>query len=250
MFVSIEHLVGAANNEDIFNIDPGTILSGGLDGGIGGFDSLVLGEGSEASVIYMASGPDSGDIQWGESLIAYIGLEPITDNSNAAARIFMGTPEDDVILLTSGPSTGILTLQSETSTFESITFPNPTVSLSIEGGGGNDVFIIENLDPSLTITITLDGGMGSNEVIVSRDRDITLTNSTLQILGERTLNLIAIDKATLLAGPSANQFDASDFTGTVVFKGLGFDDYSHSWKGTEHKRARSSGLGRTGAWCH
>jgi hypothetical protein len=55
-------------------------MSGIVDGGAGGFDSMVLDGGSFATVVYTATGPNSGDRSRRRRL-AYDGFESIFDNA-------------------------------------------------------------------------------------------------------------------------------------------------------------------------
>ena len=61
-FSGIENLEGAADNEDTFTVTEGGSLSGVMDGGAAGFDTLVLNGGSYDTVVYTVTGPTSGTI--------------------------------------------------------------------------------------------------------------------------------------------------------------------------------------------
>jgi len=52
-------------------------VTGRVDGGAGGFDSLVI-NGTHASVTTAATGPNSGTVTVDGTPLAYAGLEPIT----------------------------------------------------------------------------------------------------------------------------------------------------------------------------
>lgn len=62
-FSGIENLTGAANNEDTFVFTDGGSLSGLLDGGYAGFDTLNIEFSGIQSLIYKATGPErSGSV--------------------------------------------------------------------------------------------------------------------------------------------------------------------------------------------
>src|SRR5688572_22556891 len=134
LFEAIESLLGTGGNEDRFVVGALGSLSGVMDGGAGGFDSLVLDGGSFGSVAYTATGPNSGTINRDGVLLTYDGLEPIEDLTAVASLTITASDFDDVATLTDNGST--LTLTSVSGTFESITFAQPTTTLTINLGSG------------------------------------------------------------------------------------------------------------------
>ena len=75
-FSGVENLTGAANNEDTFVFSPEGTLNGLVDGGPGGFDTLVMQGGAYETVMFTALGPDSGRFALDHTVITYAGLEP------------------------------------------------------------------------------------------------------------------------------------------------------------------------------
>jgi len=73
-FSGVSVLIGGADNEDTFTFEAGGSLSGYLEGGAGGFDTLVIEGGSFGSASYFASGPDSGTVALDGNIIRYFGL--------------------------------------------------------------------------------------------------------------------------------------------------------------------------------
>src|SRR5204863_3831550 len=120
-------------------------------------------------------------------LLTYTGLEPIVDNSNAATRVFTGSAANDHIRLKDAPGEGEMTIDAVDGMFESITFPNPTVSLTIDGAAGDDSITIDSLssaftpgfntfvDPELHVRGVADGGT----VMVALAGDLNLSNACL-----------------------------------------------------------------------
>ncbi|MDN3720482.1 hypothetical protein QW131_17625 [Roseibium salinum] len=107
-FVEVENLIGSADNEDTFFVSESGSLSGILDGGEGGFDSLVLTGGTYDSVEYVAYDAHSGTVARDGDVLTYAGLEPITDNSNTTDRVIDLSAFSDTATLTE--SGGMLTV--------------------------------------------------------------------------------------------------------------------------------------------
>ena len=100
--VSSVSITGAADVNDTLTVD----LSGGaitvpisFDGGSAGYDTLVI-TGSTASVASTATGPQSGVVTVGQTVVTYTGLEPVTIGGDAADGTFTLTGSDDQALLT------------------------------------------------------------------------------------------------------------------------------------------------------
>ena len=82
-FAGFENLTGGANNKDTFTFAGAGSLSGVVEGGAGGFDSIVY-SGSSSSVVYGATGPQSGTIGTAAGTITYAGMEPVTQTVTAS----------------------------------------------------------------------------------------------------------------------------------------------------------------------
>ena len=98
-FTSFEHLVGADDNRDTFLFAPGGGVSGTVDGGAGGFDSLVIQGGAYQDVTLTATDPDSGTVALDDRVIAYDGIEPVTLAATIANLTLNATAGDDVVRL-------------------------------------------------------------------------------------------------------------------------------------------------------
>ena len=127
-FTGIEQLTGAADNEDTFVFGPGAEVTGLVDGGSGGFDTIELAPGSTTSLGYTPSGPDSGDIHLNGTTIAFAGLEPVVMTGTAEDIVVTFTDPDAIVRLEM-TSTGGLALISDLN--EDLFFPIPTRSLTI-----------------------------------------------------------------------------------------------------------------------
>ncbi|MEH6741768.1 MAG: LEPR-XLL domain-containing protein, partial [Sulfitobacter sp.] len=75
-FAGVEWAIGAEDNEDEFIISPtGSMV--GIDGGAGGFDTLILSEGHYNSIEYQAIDANSGTIIRDGDVLSFLGLEPV-----------------------------------------------------------------------------------------------------------------------------------------------------------------------------
>jgi len=166
-FSGVENLQGASHNQDTFVLGEAGRLAGVLDGGAGGFDTLVLDGGVFASVVYTATSGSSGTIERDGQLLTYDGLEPIIDNSVVASRVIATSAFDDEAALTDNGD-GTLTLASVSliPTFESITFAKPSSSLTINLGAdlglpflSEDVLTVHSLDAE-GMDLTINGEAG------------------------------------------------------------------------------------------
>ena len=93
---------------------------------------------------------------------------------------------------------------------------------NLTGGSGNNVLTVSGW----TGTGTLDGSSGpADQIVIVRNADMTLTNTSLASSGFGTLSLTNIETANLSGGSSDNTLIAAKFTlGPVTLKGAGGDD--------------------------
>ncbi len=248
-FVSVERLEGAADNEDTFTVTGEGGLSDGLDGGEGGFDSMIFDGGSFSTVTYDAEDAHSGTVTRDGQVLSYEGLEPITDAMAVADRVintnlgtpphnpgdtdvsYLGTDTDDRAELESlGGGTHILRSVSVVPTFESVTFLTPTNSLTINLGGdlgvpfaSKDVLTILSTDLGET-DLTVNGEDGKDEVIVSGDLvagNVTINAETIEVSGSIVAGTELAPKDVTLAASDEDDGALLD-PGTLggVFDGL------------------------------
>ena len=113
-------VVGGSNDRDTFLVGANSNVAL-VDGGAGGFDSLVMAPRTVDIAVYTTTGPDSGTIQLDSYVLAYRGLEPIVDNSVAVNKVFnIGTVGNDQVRI---DDVGIdsLLIDSVNGTFEDLT---------------------------------------------------------------------------------------------------------------------------------
>jgi Ca2+-binding RTX toxin-like protein len=168
IFTGVENLEGAADNEDTFVVRAGGSIGGLIDGGAGGFDSLVLEVGAHESAEYSMTGPDSGTVTLDGGVIRYAGLEPITTAGNAVNAVFNLTINPDTAVLGDDPAVaGSSKLSSTSGTFETVTFANPTASLTVNLLGGADSLTVNALDAAFDADVTVNGGGDGDTVTVN-----------------------------------------------------------------------------------
>ncbi|NQV25154.1 MAG: hypothetical protein HQ518_12390, partial [Rhodopirellula sp.] len=159
--------------EDAFEAAPGTLFN---------FDSVV----------YTSTGVDSGTIAIDDGLgfaetITYVGFEPVLDTIAAVDRTFtinsVANPGDHAINVANAGGLTIIG-DSGTNVFESVTFANPSNSLILNAGNGNNTITVGALDASFaaavvagTRSVTINGEGGDDNL------NAVATNIALSILG-------------------------------------------------------------------
>ena len=150
--------------------------------------------------------------------IYYTGLEPITDTSTVADRTFNDTTSGNqqIRLVDDGdPSNGLITIDSNgTGGFESLTFPNPDNSLTINGGIGDDTILIDSLDNGFAAALFINGQDGNDTIVTASDLDLVLTDNGLTI-GTRMIGLRDVETAVLI-GTDEKTPNITGFSGSVV----------------------------------
>ena len=206
-FSGVENLTGAADNEDTFVLRAGGDVSGILEGGARGFDSLIIQGGTYQTAIFSASGPDAGTIGLDGILVSYAGLEPI-DLTTAVADLIInadtippGTPDPLLVpvpkpdnLVLEGAAAGSMILRNATGvtvpTIEEITFVNPTNSLTINlgdeafglPGTGDDILTLGAFDSGFDAELTVNGDGGADMIVVTQS--LTLPGNDIEINAE------------------------------------------------------------------
>ncbi len=209
-FSGFERLVGAANNQDHFNIAPAAGMPGGIDGGAGGFDSVTVNGGTAAAVVLRATGSSSGSIGIGANTIAYTGMEPIDVGTVGQSTTVDLTGAQGTVTLADGPQAGTLVI-TDPGHAESQTIAAPTQSLTIDlGSGGGNTLTVDTVNNLATaFTVQTEGAKDVVNVaapIVSQGGTVSLTADTVNIIGTGTID-------TRLAGGTSGDIDLN---GTAV----------------------------------
>ena len=164
-FSDVGTLLGGADNEDTFILEQGGRLSGYLDGGPGGFDTLQIDGGSYSDARFETTGPDSGTVFLDGNPIRYSGLEPVTDNSVSPFKTVSGTAGDDVITIDGGVDIADPITVNSGGTFENHTVSQPGQMLTVDAGDGADTINFDLL--FFNTALFIDGGAGDDTIDVS-----------------------------------------------------------------------------------
>ena len=228
-FAGFENLAGAAGNKDTFVVEPGAGVSGVIDGGPGGFDTVQV---SGARVVSNPTDPHSGTLIVDGRTIMYAGLEPVTISSPTVVINGADSSLDlnkDLMKVAPGAA-GTITVTDEdpilhSSLGESQSFTiSGATDVTINGGKGVDTveFTGDYLVPNsnLTVnaeTIKVDAGKTINVGTGNITLHATLKDNAISKIGLTSTGLpddatIDINGATLVG----NTIDLAAFSGTLT----------------------------------
>ncbi|MEZ6132036.1 MAG: spherulation-specific family 4 protein [Planctomycetaceae bacterium] len=182
-------------------------------------DVLILtGGGPFADVAFGFVNNNDGSVEiTGNAMITYTGLEPITANVNATNVVlnYSGTAEDITIINAGGGQTSV-----DSTAGEIVTFNNPSGSITINAGGGNDNITVTSLDPAFAGYLFLDGQGNDDRIIVDVDPDanIRLNAETVDLNAPMT-GTVSGNAATVNIAATASIQDGIDAAapgGTVL----------------------------------
>ena len=197
---------GSGGNDVLtVNFSGGNIIpSGGItyNGGAGGNDSLVVTGGTTTTVTHSFTNANDGSVTLAGAIagtITYTGLEPITDNLSATDRVFTFTGGAETVTLVDDAGA---TMTIDSTLGESVTFANPSNSLTIDLTSGADALTVTSMDAAYagSLTITSDGGD-------------TATISA----GLPTLSALTVSAATINLN-SVSTTGAQSYTGAVTLQ--------------------------------
>ncbi len=210
-FSGFENLTGATLTHDNFILEADGSLTGLLNGGAGGLDSLLVDEGTANTHYALVNVVDgnASSVTLYEKTVNYTGLEPIVSGT-ASDKIVSGSDLTDQFLLDSIDSsrlritsTGADIYDAATNTtVSSLSFTNPTTTLTFSLGAGNDQLTLGILNPEFAARVIFKGGTGDN-LLFGGDTD-------------NTWNLEGVDAGTLNSNIS--------FTNVKSFIGGNGDD--------------------------
>ncbi len=154
-FSSTENLTGAANNEDTFVVTADGSLSGSIEGGDDGFDTLVFEGGNYQSGVFTGNSPNAGSIELDGKTIVYDGLEPIVNITGVADLTVKVTSTDNTIRIkdNGNPNDGQFIIESPG--IETHILTNPSNSFTLDADGAGDTVILESLDPGFNAALNI-----------------------------------------------------------------------------------------------
>ena len=179
-------------------------LAGAVDGGVDGYDTLVL-EGHIDRLVSTPIDASSGTLDADGRVIRYTGLEPVLVPTGTTDVVFT-LPGGDTTATLEPIGTG---LRLSGNGFETTDFATPTGSLTIDGGDGSDLITIHGSlalnGASLTIraeTITV----GANAVIDTRTA--AADAGAVKLEGES----ITLSAGSQILATATGAFSAGDVT--------------------------------------
>jgi len=227
-FSGMENLEGAADNEDTFRFVDGGSLDGVIAGGEGGFDTLVVEFTNVGALSYDANGADSGSVTADGNSIRFTGLEPVTLSGAADLVITASTGNDNLILESDPDNAGKLRIfNAGTATIEEANINAPANSLTIRLNSGNDILTIGDVGAfdlgKLTVDGDLPGVAGIDELRITRDADMALSDGSLTVAGA-AITLANVETASLTGAGGDNTFTVTGWSGGGTLDGAGGDD--------------------------
>ncbi|MEO6652442.1 MAG: hypothetical protein ABIP17_07290, partial [Ilumatobacteraceae bacterium] len=207
-------LRGSAGNEDTFLLEVAGSLTGAIDGGDAGFDSLVV-DGPHGSLQSNPIDAHSGTLTIDGVLLRYIGLEPITISGTSSITITGDGADNTIDVHSTGPVTQI---EVASPTAESHLFTAVGVdTLTIIGGGGVD-----------TVTFTGAVDLVAADLIVHAEWITVAAGASVTTTGDITLEASAVRLGGIGPLPSAQALVHGSITagGTVRITATATDDWT------------------------
>lgn len=214
-------VVNGGGGDDVFTIDlsggnlipaGGITFNGGTDAG--GGDKLVVTGGTTTTVTHSFTNNNDGQITLAGAIggtINYTGLEPITDNVNAANRVFTFTGAAETITVTD--AAGAFT-RIDSTLGEFVDFAAPTASLTIITNGG-DTATISSFDAAFnTPNIILQDTTAASTFSLGAG-NIIPDATTLTVVGSAVFNLAGFSE-TIDGLAGSGTIDNSTGTSTLT----------------------------------
>jgi len=201
-FTGVENLTGADNNQDTFIFTAGGSISGTVDGGAGGTDTIIGGSGVNALNMEMAP-----DVTIGTA-------DVVIDLSKYQATGVVRLDPDKVRVFR--PSPGMITVESQDGGFTSQTFADPTNSLTIKTGfnaKGTDEHIYVEALGTFSADLILDTGSTNKN---NDGPDTIELRGNVNLVGhdlEATAETIDVESGVIISTSNPTQAGAITFTG-------------------------------------
>ncbi len=124
-------------------------------------DVLVLDDAPVAptftTITHSFTNNSDGSVNIDGTTIAYTGLEPVTDNLDAANRVFTFTGANETITLTAAGAQS----QLDSTLGESVLFTHPTTSLTINSTNGTDTINLSSIGSPFNANVTVNSNAAS-----------------------------------------------------------------------------------------
>lgn len=217
--------INGGDGDDVFNYDFSNagILSNGQEitfngqGNTGVGDAIGTGNadglqgdfGGTSTITHTFTNNTDGSILLSDgtnaATITYTGLEPIFDNISPTNRVFTFSGANDVISVTDvgANNDGDSNIDSDVGG-ESVTFTNPTDSMTINAGAGTDTINVESLDTTGSFDLIINGDADADTI----NLDSGLPTFALVTLTAETIDL-SDNAASTITSTEAQTYDAT-----------------------------------------
>lgn len=215
--------INGNDGDDSITINSDLGAGNAVNGGIG-TDSLTVNGSNASSVGFTYASTTSGTIAVDTATVTLSNFESLSDKIISAARsITTLSTAETMTLGDDGVTTGVSRL-SGASIGMPINFANPTSSLTLNAGLGNDVITVGPLDSTLAAAITINGE-GNNDSISAAGISLPVTlnagngiNTLVGGNGNDTL-VGGLFEDTLTGGPGADNLDPGAGADTLIEAG-------------------------------
>ena len=185
-FAGFSFLQGAANNDDTFTISGDGQIAGGIDGGAGGYDTVVLAATSQSDVVLSASTASSGSVSLNGVTTDYSGMEPVTITGTAKTLTLELTADDTTATL--GVDGSQLALQANTA--ETQIFNAPTQSLTIQLNDNQSTLTVNPLTSGFDASLSVQQGSSDSGDTVDFSGTVVTGGPALSASAD-TINVLA-----------------------------------------------------------
>jgi Ca2+-binding RTX toxin-like protein len=156
-----------------------------------------------------------------------------------ADHIFVFGPGNDTISLMIGETESTLSSPSS----ETVTFLNPTGSVTVQAGAGNDTITVVSADPDPDFDLFIDGGPGQNAIqapagLASGLVTGTAGNDTITVNQSNGTVTVSVNGVTsTLEGLSGLQVNSLGGDDNITLKGLKFGSHVDAGEGNDRADA-------------
>ena len=206
-FAGFSHLQGAADNDDTFTISGDGEISGGIDGGAGGFDTVVVDATAQSTLDLSATNSSSGSISVDGQTTDYTGMEPITV-SGTAQKVTLDLTAANTQATLSTNSSGQLVLAANTA--ETHTFSVPPQSLTILLDGSDSTLAVSALPTGYVAPLSIQQGSSASGDTVTFSGDVATGGQALSA---------SADTVTVEANATLDTRAASGTSGAITLDG-------------------------------
>ncbi|MBO6576013.1 MAG: DUF11 domain-containing protein [Rhodothermales bacterium] len=173
-------ITGTAGNDTLdINLNLlGSLPAGGIAFNAGaGFDTITLSGGSGLNTVtHTFFNANDGTVDVDGTLVAtYTGLDPIIDNLSAVNRVFTFTGGSESVTLSDDGVAGNGYSFIDSDMAESVTFLNPTTSLTVNLGSGDDTITMTALDSGFAVDPVINGDDGEDRFNITPSANYAIT---------------------------------------------------------------------------